>query len=80
MGAFGIECLPPIHSVPYILHKKDKKMKKRTIEIKLNQPEAPVSRSEVKENFKNLIEAYKIQNPVKYAEKEARLLAKLANL
>ncbi len=55
-------------------------MKKRIIDIKLNQPEAPISRSEARENFKALIEAYKIQNPEKYEMKKARLEAKLASL
>lgn len=39
-----------------------------------------VGESEAKKAFRTLIETYKSQNPTKYAEKEAVLLAKLETL
>ncbi len=52
----------------------------RIIDIKINEPKIPVSSSEEAERFAALIEAYKIQNPWKYAMKKSTLEAKLIAL
>ena len=39
-----------------------------------------VKRSKSAEDFKRIIEAYKVQNPVKFAMKEKALMAKLEKL
>ncbi len=44
------------------------------------EKEAVVEESNAKKAFRTLIETYKAQNPKKYAEKEAVLLAKLETL
>lgn len=53
-----------------------KETKKPVVEIKPGASESGIT----KEKFAALVEAYKKQNPVKYAEKEAVLLKKLNSL
>lgn len=55
-------------------------MKKKEIDIKVGVPEAPVSKSKAKAEFKDLIEAYAKQSPEKYEHKKASLEARLAKL
>jgi hypothetical protein len=49
-------------------------------EIKKVEAEVEVTESAARTEFKKIIELYKKQNPVKYAKKEAELLAKLAKI
>lgn len=58
------------------------KKKEKAIEIRKDEKEEPkvISKSEKRRTFEALIEAYKIQNPVKYEHKKARLEEKLKNL
>ena len=58
------------------------KNKDKVIDIKLDEKEAPkvVSASAKKKAYEILIEAYKVQNPVKYEHKKEALMAKLKNL
>jgi hypothetical protein len=42
--------------------------------------DGPVEESEAKKKFRKTIEDYKVQNPVKYAQKEEALLKKLNSL
>lgn len=56
--------------------------KSKKVEEILNPQTEPqvVEESEAKKEFRKLIEAYKIQNPVKYAQKEPELIRKLNSL
>ena len=56
--------------------------KKKEVDIKLDEKEVkvPESKSDMKKAFEALIEAYKVQNPVKYEHKKEALNAKLKNL
>jgi len=53
---------------------------KKAIEIKIGEPEAPVSKKEAKLKLQAVIDAYKIKNPKKYEKKKAALEAQLNSL
>jgi len=54
----------------------------KKIRVRVGEQPAPVGKEEAIAHFKALLEAYKIQNPVKYAakEKSGEFEAKLAKL
>ncbi len=56
--------------------------KKKIEEVieEVEEVEEPIIESEEKQEFRLLIEKYKLQNPKKYAEKEETLLEKLNSM
>jgi hypothetical protein len=50
------------------------------VEPETPQPEVVGEESEAKKNYRRLIEEYKAQNPVKYAQKEAQFIKHLDTL
>ena len=55
-------------------------MRKKAIEIRLNEPEPVLSPSEKKKEFEDFMELLKKQNPMKYDLNEAALKEKLGKL
>ena len=68
---------PPITPLPNIPRKETTMAKEKEKKIEVAEPVVVKGESEAKKAYRNLIEVYKVKNPVKYEAKKAELQRKL---